>query len=156
VVAVSPKQTEKPDYLATVDVDPESSTYSQIISKLVVPNNGDELHHFGEITHATALLQPLNGRSTRMHAGWNACSSCYKDGTKKRSKLVLPGFHSGRVYSEFVPHNLLGPATRGVSLTLPLSPRSRGCRNRCKGAQVSAPNPCQPRMQHVCIPRCCH
>lgn len=76
VIAVSPDQTAKADYLATVDVDPDSATYSQVISRLKVPHVGDELHHFG----------------------WNACSSCYHDGTKKRSKLVLPGFSSGRIY----------------------------------------------------------
>ena len=49
---------EEPDYLATVDVDPGSATYSQVISRLPMPNVGDELHHFG----------------------WNACSSCHMDG----------------------------------------------------------------------------
>lgn len=34
------------------------------------------------------------------HSGWNACSSCYNDGTKKRAYLVLPSLKSGRVYGE--------------------------------------------------------
>ena len=50
-------KVNKPDYLATVDVDPKSPTYSQVISRLPMPNIGDELHHFG----------------------WNACSSCHGD-----------------------------------------------------------------------------
>src|SRR5947209_7105420 len=45
---------KKPDYLATIDVDPTSKTYSQVIHRLKMPNVGDELHHFG----------------------WNACGSC--------------------------------------------------------------------------------
>lgn len=44
----------KPDYLATVDVDPGSKTCGQVIHRLEMPEVGDELHHFG----------------------WNACSSC--------------------------------------------------------------------------------
>ena len=47
----------KPDYLATVDVDPASPTYSKVVHRLAMPNVGDELHHFG----------------------WNACSSCHAD-----------------------------------------------------------------------------
>ena len=67
---------KKPDYLAVVDVDPESATYSQIVSRLAMPNVGDELHHFG----------------------WNACSSCYGIEGKARRFLVLPGLASGRIH----------------------------------------------------------
>src|SRR6516165_5013546 len=45
---------KKPDYLATIDLNPASTTYSQVIHRLPMPNIGDELHHFG----------------------WNACASC--------------------------------------------------------------------------------
>ena len=38
---------EEPDYLATIDVDPKSPSYSQVIHRLPMPNLGDELHHFG-------------------------------------------------------------------------------------------------------------
>jgi methanethiol oxidase len=38
----------KPDYLATIDVDPESETYSKVIHRLEMPNYDDELHHFGK------------------------------------------------------------------------------------------------------------
>ena len=34
---------EEPDYLATVDVDPESATYSQVVHRTTMPNIGDEL-----------------------------------------------------------------------------------------------------------------
>ena len=67
---------EAPDYLATVDVDPESPTYSQVIHRLPMPYIGDELHHFG----------------------WNACSSCHGDSTKSRRFLVIPGIRSSRIY----------------------------------------------------------
>ncbi|KAJ1080760.1 hypothetical protein NDU88_000952 [Pleurodeles waltl] len=66
----------KPDYLSTVDVDPKSPTYSEIIHRLPMPNMNDELHHLG----------------------WNACSSCYTDPTKKRDRLVLLGLISSRIY----------------------------------------------------------
>ncbi|KFP89655.1 Selenium-binding protein 1-A, partial [Apaloderma vittatum] len=67
---------EKPDYLATVDVDPKSPHYCQVIHRLPMPNLRDELHH----------------------SGWNACSSCFGDATKRRNRLILPSVISSRVY----------------------------------------------------------
>ncbi|GFQ03138.1 selenium-binding protein 2 [Phtheirospermum japonicum] len=68
---------EKPDYLATVDVDPSSPTYSKILHRLPMPYVGDELHH----------------------SGWNACSSCHGDTLASRRYLVLPSLLSGRIYA---------------------------------------------------------
>lgn len=48
----------------------------QVIHRLPMPNVGDELHH----------------------SGWNACSSCFGDATKKRNRLILPSFISSRIY----------------------------------------------------------
>jgi selenium-binding protein 1 len=67
---------EEPDYLATVDVDPNSPTYSQVIHRLPMPYIGDELHHFG----------------------WNACSSCHGDASKSRRFMVIPGQRSSRIH----------------------------------------------------------
>ncbi len=67
---------DAPDYLATVDVDPASPTYSQVIHRTPMPSPGDELHHFG----------------------WNACSSCYGDPSKSRRFLVVPGQRSSRIH----------------------------------------------------------
>uniref|UniRef100_A0A8D0L2B7 Methanethiol oxidase n=1 Tax=Sphenodon punctatus TaxID=8508 RepID=A0A8D0L2B7_SPHPU len=67
---------QKPDYLATVDVDPKSPTYCQVIHRLPMPNLNDELHH----------------------SGWNACSSCFGDTTKKRNRLIFPSLISSRIY----------------------------------------------------------
>ncbi len=69
-------KVNRPDYLATVDTDPDSSTYSQVIHRLPMPNIGDELHHYG----------------------WNACSSCHGDPTKSRRYIILPGLNSGRIH----------------------------------------------------------
>ncbi|XP_035202382.1 uncharacterized protein LOC118178185 isoform X4 [Oxyura jamaicensis] len=66
----------KPDFLATVDVNPESPNYCQVIHRLPMPNVGDELHH----------------------SGWNTCSSCFGDTTKKRNRLILPSLISSRIY----------------------------------------------------------
>ncbi|XP_071943536.1 methanethiol oxidase-like [Antedon mediterranea] len=66
----------RPDYLATVDIDPRSSTYCKVISRLPMPYLNDELHH----------------------TGWNACSSCWNDASKKRSKLIMPSLYSSRIY----------------------------------------------------------
>ncbi|XP_065026313.1 selenium-binding protein 1-like isoform X5 [Musa acuminata AAA Group] len=59
---------EKPDYLATVDVDPNSPTYYKVIHRLPMPYIGDELHH----------------------SGWNACSSCHGDPSAVWQFLILP------------------------------------------------------------------
>eukprot|EP01018_Ginkgo_biloba_P037550 Gb_24949 [translate_table: standard] len=68
---------EKPDYLATVDVDPNSPTYSKVVHRLPVPHVGDELHH----------------------SGWNACSSCHGDTSTQRRYLILPSLVSSRIYA---------------------------------------------------------
>lgn len=67
---------ERPDHLATVDLNPASPTYSQIIHRLPMSSPGDELHHFG----------------------WNACGSCFGDPSKTRSHLILPGLRSTRIH----------------------------------------------------------
>jgi selenium-binding protein 1 len=66
---------DRPDFVAVVDVDPSSPTYSQIVGRTEMPNVGDELHHFG----------------------WNACSSaCHSH--LQRDTLVVPGFRSSRIH----------------------------------------------------------
>ena len=69
-------EAEEPDYLATVDVDPDSPTYSEVIHRTPMPNVGDELHHFG----------------------WNACSSCHDDESRSRRFLLIPGQRSSRIH----------------------------------------------------------
>lgn len=69
-------EKEKPDYLATVDTDPSSPTYSKVIHRLPMPHIGDELHH----------------------SGWNSCSSCHGDPSAARRYLILPSLLSGRIY----------------------------------------------------------
>jgi selenium-binding protein 1 len=79
VVAFDP-EARTPDALLTVDVDPASSTYGQVVSRLEMPNRGDELHHFG----------------------WNACSSALCPYAPhphvERRYLLLPGLRSSRVH----------------------------------------------------------
>ncbi|KAM8921541.1 methanethiol oxidase [Pelodytes ibericus] len=83
---------KKPDYLATVDVDPKSPTYSTVIHRLPMPNVNDELHH----------------------SGWNACSSCFDDPTKTRNRLILPCLYSSRVYVVDVGTDPLAPRIHKV------------------------------------------
>jgi selenium-binding protein 1 len=75
-VAMIPCDESLPNYLATIDVDPDSANYQKVIHRLYTPNVNDELHHFG----------------------WNACSSCHGDGSKQRRFIVLGGFKSSRIY----------------------------------------------------------
>merc|ERR1719427_1247377 len=76
-----------PDYIATVDMDESSPTYSKIIHRLEMPNMNDELHH----------------------TGWNACSSCYHDPSKRRRLLISPGLVSSRLYAVDVESNPRAP-----------------------------------------------
>ncbi|EHP70130.1 putative PSP1-like protein [Metallosphaera yellowstonensis MK1] len=69
----------RPDFMAVVDVDPSSPTYSRIVGKVELNNVGDELHHFG----------------------WNACSSSLCPNGKpnlERRFLIVPGLRSSRIY----------------------------------------------------------
>jgi selenium-binding protein 1 len=67
---------EAPDFVAVVDVDPDSDTYCEIVDRVEMPNRGDELHHFG----------------------WNACSSsCHVEGLERRY-LLVPGMRSSRLH----------------------------------------------------------
>ncbi|KAL6745344.1 selenium binding protein [Haematococcus lacustris] len=83
----------RPDYLATVDVDPESSSYGQVIHRLPMPHKGDELHH----------------------SGWNACSSCFSDPSAARSSLILPALGSGRIYAVDTVTDPRAPRIRHVA-----------------------------------------
>jgi methanethiol oxidase len=71
---------QTPDALLTVDVDPTSATYRQVVGRLDMPNRGDELHHFG----------------------WNACSSALCPYAPhphvERRYLLVPGLRSSRIY----------------------------------------------------------
>lgn len=65
---------ERPDFLAVVDVNPDSDDYGRIVHETPMPNTGDELHHYG----------------------WNRCSSaCHGP---DRSHLIVPGFRSSRIH----------------------------------------------------------
>src|SRR2546423_14112244 len=70
----------RPDALATVDLDPASATYGEVINRLEMPNIGDELHHFG----------------------WNACSSALCPWAPhphlERRYLLIPGLRSSRLH----------------------------------------------------------
>lgn len=76
VLVYAGADTNKPDCLATIDCDPTSPTFSQVLHTLEMPYAGDELHHFG----------------------WNTCSSCCGDASKVRRFLIMPGFKSSRIY----------------------------------------------------------
>ncbi|XP_030373561.1 methanethiol oxidase-like isoform X2 [Scaptodrosophila lebanonensis] len=82
VVTVQPNLEEPHgDYLSTVDVNPESPSYSQVIHRTYTNRTRQELHH----------------------SGWNACSSCYRVDKQakripKRDKLVLPALNADAIY----------------------------------------------------------
>src|ERR1043165_2273983 len=79
-VAMFDPDRKKPDAIAVVDVDPESSSYAKIIGRTEMSGAGDELHHFG----------------------WNPCSSCLCPTAPhphmERRYLIVPGLRSSRIY----------------------------------------------------------
>jgi methanethiol oxidase len=80
VALLDPDGDARPDGLATVDLDPDSSTYGQVVNTLDMPEAGDELHHFG----------------------WNVCSAALCPYAPhphlERRYLVVPGLRSSRIY----------------------------------------------------------
>ena len=78
-VMLSPDGSQS-DGIAVVDLKPGSDTYGQIVHQVVVPNKGDEFHHFG----------------------WNACSSSLSPlsghAFLERRYLIVPGIRSSRIY----------------------------------------------------------
>ncbi|MBP2705348.1 selenium-binding protein [Microbispora sp. RL4-1S] len=79
-VAAFDRSAERPDALAVLDTDPESSSYGQVVGWTDLPYTGDELHHFG----------------------WNACSSALCPSAPhphvERRYLIVPGLRSSRIY----------------------------------------------------------
>ena len=79
-VAMLNADPQKPDAMAVVDLDMASTTYGQLVSRVDMPESGDELHHFG----------------------WNACSSCLCPYSPhphmERRYLIVPGMRSSRIH----------------------------------------------------------
>ena len=80
VAALSPPGGKNNDAILVVDIDPDSPQYSQEVGRCVMPEPGDELHHFG----------------------WNACSSALCPSAPhphvERRYLIVPGLRSSRIY----------------------------------------------------------
>ncbi|MEE9578253.1 MAG: selenium-binding protein SBP56-related protein, partial [Gemmatimonadota bacterium] len=80
VVLVNPTYEGTPDALAVVDVDPDSSSYGEMVGRVDFPNADNELHHFG----------------------WNACSSHLcpyaPHAHVERRYLIVPGLRSNRLH----------------------------------------------------------
>jgi methanethiol oxidase len=84
------------DALVTVDLDPRSPTYSQILSTSEVPTKGDELHH----------------------SGWNACSAALCPYAPhphvERRYLLLPALRSSRIFVFDIKQNPRQPVLHKV------------------------------------------
>ena len=80
VAALNPPGSKLNDAMLVIDLDPASSDYGRRVGQVVLPNAGDELHHFG----------------------WNACSSALCPYAPhphiERRYLVVPGIRSSRIY----------------------------------------------------------
>src|SRR3954447_6701756 len=80
VAALNPTGGTLNDAMLVIDVEPASANYGKRVGQTVLPNAGDELHHFG----------------------WNACSSALCPYAPhphfERRYLVIPGLRSSRIY----------------------------------------------------------
>ncbi|MDQ4078017.1 MAG: selenium-binding family protein [Chloroflexota bacterium] len=80
VALLNPNGNNRPDALAVLDVNPDSSAHGEVVGRLDLPYVGDELHHFG----------------------WNACSSALCPTMPhphlERRYLLIPGLRSSRMY----------------------------------------------------------
>jgi methanethiol oxidase len=80
VAALNPPGGTLNDAMLVIDVDPASASYGKRVGQTVLPNAGDELHHFG----------------------WNACSSALCPYAPhphiERRYLVVPGLRSSRIH----------------------------------------------------------
>ncbi|CAB3409645.1 unnamed protein product [Caenorhabditis bovis] len=72
----APNCNDGPDAIFCIDVNPESSNYLKVASRIDLPYKQDEVHH----------------------TGWNACSSCHDKPCEKRSHLIVPCLNSDRIY----------------------------------------------------------
>src|SRR3989440_7914166 len=80
VSALNPKQKGSADAICVVDVAADSQTYGTVVGRVEMPNEGDEVHHFG----------------------WNACSSALCPYAPhphvERRYLLVPGLRSSRLH----------------------------------------------------------
>jgi selenium-binding protein 1 len=80
VSALNPKQKGSADAICVVDVAADSPTYGKVVGRVEMPNEGDEVHHFG----------------------WNACSSALCPYAPhphvERRYLLVPGLRSSRLH----------------------------------------------------------
>lgn len=74
-IRVGTASAGKPDYLATIDLNPKSENFGKVVHRLEMLHVGDELHHFG----------------------WASCSSCHGTPDARRF-MILPGLSSSRIY----------------------------------------------------------
>ena len=79
-IAILNSDGTRPDAMSVLDVNPASTSYTQLVGRLDLPNVGDELHHFG----------------------WNACSAALCPTMPhphvERRYLLVPGLKSSRMY----------------------------------------------------------
>lgn len=80
VAATNHGRCDRPDELCVVDLVPQSSQYGQIVSRMVLPYVGDELHRFD----------------------WNSCraGACPYSSQPhlERRYLIISGLRSSRLY----------------------------------------------------------
>lgn len=80
VAIFNPDGEGQKDAIGVVDVNPQSSSYGQLINKVEFPDSDNELHHFG----------------------WNACSSHLcgyaPHAHVERRYLIVPGLQSSKIH----------------------------------------------------------
>ena len=71
------------DYLASIDVDPESPNYSKIVSRLAMPVPGDDLFHFG--WNVCSSSQAASSRSSSARDSGSSSRAARESTTTRRA-----------------------------------------------------------------------
>ncbi len=96
-VAAFDRSAERPDAIATLDLDPDSAQYGRVVGWSELPYTGDELHHFGWNACSSALCHAGHGQAG--HDGHHESHGHEGHGHGlQRRYLIVPGLRSSRVY----------------------------------------------------------
>ena len=144
----------QPDGLAVIDVNPDIAGYSQVVHTVIMPNKGDEFHHFGWNACSSVALAAhracVSGAALPDHSG-HAVVADYIVDTKpvadrrpRSTRSSSPRRSSAKTgYSR--PHTIhcgpegiyistLGGGGKDGTMVLPASSSWTAKRSRCSGA----------------------
>ena len=88
VAALNPPGGTLNDAMLVIDVDPASANYGKRVGQTVLPNAGDELHHFGWNACSSAFV-PMPHIRISSDATWLCRASALRESTSWISSPIL-------------------------------------------------------------------